>query len=334
MDKQTLGFWERKNGVTLPTDLKEYYQSTNGFKLTWSLEHAGDILPIGELSINTLNQLVEIHIAAKQTNSSGQSAGGSTARSGTSSLFSGRPKTCSADSTPRHNTSGPSSGSSRKLENPLEFGAGSHPAPFTELEQTLFGSGGQAKQALSGLIYGPDNKAFILDSGRCGWGKVCLVYCTPPSSIIPTTSANSQLARDTKSSGTTSSENRKLVASGAATTEPYVEIWFMDPSFQWHYLAPTFTHFYRMLLFHLGLPQWQYRFTPFGLSSWAEQMFWLVAPHLLQAPKLSRFPSMYHGEGLWCTDVPSDAATPNPSVNVITTQLFRRKKKDREKQSQ
>lgn len=181
------------------------------------------------------------------------------------------------------------------------------------------------------------------NSKKIGWGKVCLVYSTPPSSepgILNSPSgkqSQSKLASGEVNSSPKPSPvpTKKNFKSGAhSNTEPYVEIWFMDPSFQWHYLAPTFTHFYRMLLFHLGLPQWQYRFTPFGLSSWAEQMFWLVAPHLLQAPKLSRFPSTYHGEGLWCTDVPNEAATPNPTLNVLTNQLFRRKKKDKDKNQQ
>jgi tubulin polyglutamylase complex subunit 2 len=113
------------------------------------------------------------------------------------------------------------------------------------------------------------------------------------------------------------------------TSEPNVEIWFLDNSLQWHYLAPTFSHYYRMLLFHLGLPQWQYRFTKYGLSSWAEQIFWLVAPHLLSTPKTSKSKGNKISEGLWSTDVPSDAASPNPTPNVLSNQIFRRKKKDK-----
>ncbi|KAJ4447234.1 hypothetical protein ANN_09238 [Periplaneta americana] len=32
-----------------------------------------------------------------------------------------------------------------------------------------------------------------------------------------------------------------------------------------------------------GLPQWQFKFTPMDLTPWAEQMFVLIAPHLLQS---------------------------------------------------
>lgn len=51
---------ERKFGVPLPSDLKDYYLSTNGFQLTWSLEHAGDNLPIGEMNINPIAELVPL----------------------------------------------------------------------------------------------------------------------------------------------------------------------------------------------------------------------------------------------------------------------------------
>ncbi len=42
-EKLIINGWERKHRVSLPTDLKEYYFSTNGFNLNWSLEHAGII---------------------------------------------------------------------------------------------------------------------------------------------------------------------------------------------------------------------------------------------------------------------------------------------------
>jgi len=60
-DKLSLSAWERKGGgVTLPSDLRDYYMSTNGFKLTWSLEHAGDILKIGEMNVNSIAHLISL----------------------------------------------------------------------------------------------------------------------------------------------------------------------------------------------------------------------------------------------------------------------------------
>ncbi|UYV63889.1 hypothetical protein LAZ67_2005893 [Cordylochernes scorpioides] len=41
-------------------------------------------------------------------------------------------------------------------------------------------------------------------------------------------------------------------------------VWFLDRGLEWHYLCPTFTAYLRLALVHLGIPQWQYAFTPWG----------------------------------------------------------------------
>jgi tubulin polyglutamylase complex subunit 2 len=38
----------------------------------------------------------------------------------------------------------------------------------------------------------------------------------------------------------------------------------------WHFLTDTFTAYYRLLITHLGLPQWQYAFTSYGISPQAK----------------------------------------------------------------
>ncbi len=43
-------------------------------------------------------------------------------------------------------------------------------------------------------------------------------------------------------------------------------IWLLDLSLSWHYICPTFGDFLRLAVLHLGLMQWPYAFTPFGLS--------------------------------------------------------------------
>ena len=52
--------------------------------------------------------------------------------------------------------------------------------------------------------------------------------------------------------------------SGVTTGQP--EIWFLDRSLEWWYLASSFTDYFRMMIVHLGLPLWQYLFTATGLS--------------------------------------------------------------------
>lgn len=48
------------------------------------------------------------------------------------------------------------------------------------------------------------------------------------------------------------------------------EVWFLDRSLFWHYLTPSFTAYYRLMITHLGLPEWQYNFTQYGPSPQAK----------------------------------------------------------------
>uniref|UniRef100_A0A1A9WRI2 Knr4/Smi1-like domain-containing protein n=1 Tax=Glossina brevipalpis TaxID=37001 RepID=A0A1A9WRI2_9MUSC len=51
---------------------------------------------------------------------------------------------------------------------------------------------------------------------------------------------------------------------------------------KWVFLADNFSEYLRMAIAHLGLPYWELCFSSFGLPSWTEQLFLLLAPHLLQ----------------------------------------------------
>ena len=51
---------------------------------------------------------------------------------------------------------------------------------------------------------------------------------------------------------------------GVTTSQP--EVWFLDRSLEWSYLASSFMDYFRMMIVHLGLPLWQYLFTSTGLS--------------------------------------------------------------------
>lgn len=48
------------------------------------------------------------------------------------------------------------------------------------------------------------------------------------------------------------------------------EVWFLDRSLCWHFLTSTFTSYYRLMITNLGLPEWQYAFTPYGPSPQAK----------------------------------------------------------------
>ncbi|XP_047544533.1 tubulin polyglutamylase complex subunit 2 [Vanessa atalanta] len=59
-------------------------------------------------------------------------------------------------------------------------------------------------------------------------------------------------------------------------------IWLATREGSWGWLAHSFTHYFRMALVHLGLPGWQAAFANLPLIPWAEQLFLLLAPHLLE----------------------------------------------------
>ncbi|KAM8781103.1 tubulin polyglutamylase complex subunit 2 isoform 2-T2 [Rhynchonycteris naso] len=89
-----------------------------------------------------------------------------------------------------------------------------------------------------------DSRSVIFELDPCnGNGKVCLVY----------KKGKPALAKDT-------------------------EIWFLDRALYWHFLTQTFTAYYRLLITHLGLPQWQYAFTSYGISPQAKQWFNMYKP--------------------------------------------------------
>lgn len=52
---------------------------------------------------------------------------------------------------------------------------------------------------------------------------------------------------------------------------------------KWQFLADNFSEYLRMCIAHLGLPYWELCFAhTCSLPSWAEQLFLLLAPHLLE----------------------------------------------------
>lgn len=52
---------------------------------------------------------------------------------------------------------------------------------------------------------------------------------------------------------------------------------------KWQFLSDTFTEYLRMCIAHLGLPYWELCFAQTcRLPSWAEQLYLLLAPHLLE----------------------------------------------------
>ncbi|XP_061388053.1 tubulin polyglutamylase complex subunit 2 [Musca vetustissima] len=57
---------------------------------------------------------------------------------------------------------------------------------------------------------------------------------------------------------------------------------------KWVFLADSFSEYLRMAIAHLGLPYWELCFASCGLPSWTEQLFLLLAPHLLEENETRR----------------------------------------------
>lgn len=77
------------------------------------------------------------------------------------------------------------------------------------------------------------------------------------------------------------------------------EIWLLDLSLQWHYLACTFRHYYRMLITHLGIRGWQYLYTDFGPSPEVKQWFGYCLPHRLNSKSTEAdLPHTEEGRGM------------------------------------
>ncbi|XP_048487936.1 tubulin polyglutamylase complex subunit 2 isoform X2 [Plutella xylostella] len=73
-------------------------------------------------------------------------------------------------------------------------------------------------------------------------------------------------------------------------------VWLATREGAWGWLADSFTHYFRMALVHLGLPGWQAAFANLPLIPWAEQLFLLLAPHLLDKTDSERASTAIVGE--------------------------------------
>ncbi|XP_048875862.1 tubulin polyglutamylase complex subunit 2 isoform X3 [Brienomyrus brachyistius] len=103
-----------------------------------------------------------------------------------------------------------------------------------------------------------DSSTRIFELDPCnGNGKVCLVYqnCTP-----------GMLAN-------------------------HCEVWFLDRALYWYYLTSSFMAYYRLMISQLGLPEWQYTFTPYGPSPQSKQWTCLYQPLIWQGDAQSEMPA-------------------------------------------
>ncbi|CAG01414.1 unnamed protein product [Tetraodon nigroviridis] len=187
-EKRSLLSWEQKNTCILPEDLRDFYQTTDGFTLTWSIKLDNECIPLGCMKINSVAMLCPLLQPAP--------------------LYS--------------------------LPN----------APsLADLDWEETDAQTEKTPVPAAPHFDSRSRVFELDS--CGGnGKVCLVYKNCTAGVVAQQS----------------------------------EMWFLDRSLCWHFLTPSFTSYYRLMITHLGLPEWQYTFTPYGPSPQAKQWASLYRP--------------------------------------------------------
>uniref|UniRef100_A0AAV2M5V8 Knr4/Smi1-like domain-containing protein n=1 Tax=Knipowitschia caucasica TaxID=637954 RepID=A0AAV2M5V8_KNICA len=188
-EKRSLLNWEQKNACILPEDLRDFYLTTDGFRLHWNVKLDNGSAPLGRMDIHSVSRLSPLLPPT--------------------SVFSL-----------------PNAASVSDLDWDQEPGSSLTPPP--EAHPTV---------APPPPHFDARSRIFELDS--CGGnGKVCLVYnnCTP--GVV------AQLG----------------------------QVWFLDRSLRWFFFTSSFTSFFRLMITHLGLPEWHYNCTSYGpspLAQWA-----------------------------------------------------------------
>jgi hypothetical protein len=97
--------------------------------------------------------------------------------------------------------------------------------------------------------------AFSIDSSL-QIGDVVLLYRSPDN---------------THGHGGAATGNSKWKSAINPYEEP--EVWFQDISARWHFICPTFTHFLRLMVSHLGIYGWHLAYTQEGLPP--ETIHWM-----------------------------------------------------------
>ncbi|XP_071168630.1 tubulin polyglutamylase complex subunit 2-like isoform X1 [Mytilus edulis] len=244
-DRHAVLMWEQRNGCFLPEDFKNFYLTTDGFKLTWNVKMDNGPTPVGKLYINRVSQLTRIagNVASSHVNPT---------------LLD-----LEADSDNEDEATG--------------------------IEKPSF-----------------DSRCKIYEMDPCdGYGRVCLVFRENKTGYI-----DSQELFDGK-------HTSELIRFGG--NDPKTEVWFLDRSLRWHFLAESFMAYFRLMLMHLGLPQWQYGITDIGLSQQAQQWFNIYAPTRLELDR-----ELLMGNG-------SEGQNKMPVLNLDVNKVFNKGKTDKKK---
>ncbi|BFY98652.1 hypothetical protein BsWGS_01692 [Bradybaena similaris] len=65
-EKPAISMWEQKHSLLLPVDLRNFFLTTNGFHLTWSVKMENAVIPVGVMHINSVGQLQRLENALSE----------------------------------------------------------------------------------------------------------------------------------------------------------------------------------------------------------------------------------------------------------------------------
>lgn len=91
------------------------------------------------------------------------------------------------------------------------------------------------------------------------------------------------------------------------------------------FLADSFSEYLRMTIVHLGLPYWELCFSSCGLPPWAEQLFLLLAPHLLEKSEPRQW--IYTESGKRAAHIQTGVEADKATHNILDPTIFRVKVK-------
>lgn len=59
-DNIAITSWEQRYSTMLPHEIKDFYLANDGFKLTWNFKYAGELVPLGNMTINRIADLKRV----------------------------------------------------------------------------------------------------------------------------------------------------------------------------------------------------------------------------------------------------------------------------------
>lgn len=265
--------WEIKNLCSMPNDMKQFYLNHNGLRIEWNFSLDDQSIPLGKIQVNPLKELTRVSTALhKNMNDPSlfdledvqlppkKSVEKQKLQSKSESTFSNSSfMSLGTEISNISLTKNKTIDNEAEMSEILKKNAQSHENENELLNDSSSDNDNDVNEYyemadLGDLIphFGETSNNFEIDNCN-GYGKVCLVYKARRSDCID--SVRDQNIKDQMS-----------------------EIWFLDRSLQWHYLTDSFQNYYRLLIAHLGLPQWQTLFTEDGLPPFLYQWYYMLAP--------------------------------------------------------